>query len=719
MTGQLRSDRPPASASLPGASAELEDLLRRDGFAVGEWRVEPRRHRIVSDAGVRPLDPRLIDLLIALAVLPGEVLTRDELLRSVWKGTFVQENSLSQAISRLRRALGDDAGDPRYIETISRSGYRLVAAVDRTPAATGREQATAYRPLLFWAGAASLAALSLALTFDRSRAPSPPAAQVRPELTLVGNQFEPRLSPDGEHLAFAWQGAESASWDIWLQPIGADNPVRVTDHADPERLTAWSPDGQRLAFVRFSPQQKTCGIFSVPIVGGAAERLGDCIPGMRSLAWSPDGGVLAFDGFVADSSSPRALFLLDLARGERLQLTTPPAGILGDTGARFSPDGRLLAFTRKVGPFRHDVAVTAVTGGEVRLLTADRWGQVRGVDWTSDGAAVLLSSNRTGQFALWRVAVGGGTPERLPIHDAWVTQPSVSRAGGRLIYRTFRDAIDIWELPLDAAGEVAGEPLRRVPSSRSEQQPAWSPEGDAIAFISDRSGSLELWSGRPGGTELIRHTDLEGPLPGSPAWSPDGRFILFDAAVDGRATLWRVDRQSRRPQRLVRDSHDNCNGSFSRDGEKIYFASNREGAWDIWSVPAAGGAARRITAGGGFLAQESPDGARLYYARLEEPGIWRLPASGGEAERVLSDLDLPDWGSWVVADHGIYYLRRGPTTIAFADFDGAEPRSVYTPPKQIPFLGRALSLSADGRSLLFSMIDHSDDEVMTVDLAGL
>jgi len=734
--GQMPDPTECTDAEFRDAARSTEARLWRQGFTVGAWRVEPRRHRIVMGETERRLDPRLMSVLVALAVVPGELVTREELLETVWKETFVSENSLSKAISRLRGALGDERNDPRYIETISRSGYRLVATVghgwsprpsaaivETRPAALA---AQVYTPgpqgRGFWLLTSTAALIAALLMIGSQRATLPsPLPRVRPELTLVGNQFGPRLAPDGEHVAFAWQGNGSASnWDIWAQPIGADNPVQVTDHPFDERLPTWSPDGQRLAFVRFSGAEGVCGIFAVRIVAGrSGERLADCAPGIHSLAWSPDGQWLAHDGFAGEDTTTRVLFLVDLASGQRRQLTHPPAGILGDTNVRFSPDGALLAFEREVGRNRHDVAVVAVADGETRILTADRWGQVRGVDWSSDGASVLFSSNRTGQFVLWKVPVGGGAPKRVPIYDSWVTQPSLSRAGGRLIYRTFRDSVDVWELPLDDQGQAAGDPIRRVPSSRSERQPAWSPRASAIAFISDRSGSTELWSGLPDGTDLMRHTDLQGPLPASPAWSPDGQRIVFDVAVDGHADLWIVGRRSRRPHRLTGETSEERNGTFSRDGSRIYFASDRGGGWNIWRMPTADGTPQQVTTGGGFLAQESPDGRRLFYARLDEPGIWRMPVDGGTSVRVLSDLDLSDWGSWAVADHGIYYLRRGPTTVGFASFDGSPPRLVYAPPKQMPYFGRALSLSSNGRALLLTQIDHSDDEVMTVDMAGL
>ena len=193
----------------------------------------------------------------------------------------------------------------------------------------------------------------------------------------------------------------------------------------------------------------------------------------------------------------------------------------------------------------------------------------------------------------------------------------------------------------------------------------------------------------------------------------------IDTAVDGHADLWVVEQDSRRPVRLTRQPSEERNGTFSRDGRWIYFASDRSGAWHVWRMPSAGGPATVVTDAGGFLAQESMDGNHLFFVKLDEPGIWRSPVAGGEAEIILAELDLSDWGSWVVARTGIYFVRRNPTTIQFISFVDRTIRPVFTPSRQMPYLGRCLSLTGDGRSLLFTMIDHSDDEVMRVDLAGL
>ena len=737
MTEPSISENRPRLQKVP---ANLAAVLRRDGFHLDVWWVEPRRNRIVAAESERRLDPRVMEVLLHLASRAGEVISRDELSDAVWKDTFISENMVSQAISRLRKALGDDSQQPRFVETISKSGYRLVAkpqlqsepaAVDApeilktsAPAESemdGRRRDDSGRQtrITSWLLAVLAAALLGAWIWLGPSAPPPSAvARIVPELTLVGSQFEPTLSPKGDQIAFCWRANDQSPWSVWIQAVGADNPVRLTDEAVNERLPSWSPDGRSVAYARFTEEPPTCGIYRSPVLGGPAERLTDCGSQLRALHWSPDGKTLAMS--TRDSlDEPLRIELLDIDHGTTRKLTAPPDGILGDRAPVFSPDGSQIAFERRLHRSRHDVMIVNTAGGEPSPLTDDAWGQLRGLDWRSDGAAVIFSSNRSGQFSLWQVPVGGGEPARLPIDDTWVTQPSVSRSGGRLIYRTFRDVVDIWSLPLGADSTMTGEPIKQVSSTRSERHPAWSPTGEAIVFLSDRSGSTELWSGRPDGTELMRHTDLAGPLPGSPSWSPDGTRVIFDTAVDGRADLWIVSRDSRQSVRLTHESSEERNGTFSRDGKWIYFASDRSGAWQIWRMPSTGGPATAVTEDGGFLAHESFDGDHLYYVKLDQPGIWRLPVTGGTAEVVLADLDLSDWGSWAVGRTGIYFVSRGPTTIQFVDFTDGTIRPVFAPSRQIPYLGRSLSLSEDGHSLLFTMIDHSDDEVMRVELAGL
>ena len=110
---------------------------------IGDWRLDPLSGDLDGPAGRVRLEPKLLDLLRMLAEAEGQVLGHAELLQALWPGMIVGDDTIARSISRLRRALDDDARAPRYIETLPKRGYRLLAPV-RRPAADepGEGQAT-------------------------------------------------------------------------------------------------------------------------------------------------------------------------------------------------------------------------------------------------------------------------------------------------------------------------------------------------------------------------------------------------------------------------------------------------------------------------------------------------------------------------------------------------------------------------------------------------
>lgn len=122
--------------------ASLED------FRVGAFLVRPRLNRVAEGGRVVQVQPKIMDVLVKLAARPGEVVTKEELFETVWAGTHVSEHVLSRAISELRKIFGDRPRKSLYIETIPKTGYRLVAPVRRAdePSITAAEGRTEEAP---------------------------------------------------------------------------------------------------------------------------------------------------------------------------------------------------------------------------------------------------------------------------------------------------------------------------------------------------------------------------------------------------------------------------------------------------------------------------------------------------------------------------------------------------------------------------------------------
>ena len=99
-------------------------------YKFGPFLVDGGAYRLVKDGENVPLSPKIIDLLLFLAARPSILVSKDELFKALWPDVAVTDNALTQAVSELRQALGDDAANPRYVQTVARRGYRFISPVE-------------------------------------------------------------------------------------------------------------------------------------------------------------------------------------------------------------------------------------------------------------------------------------------------------------------------------------------------------------------------------------------------------------------------------------------------------------------------------------------------------------------------------------------------------------------------------------------------------------
>src|SRR5262249_49267487 len=315
-------------------------------FRIGDRLVQVALNRIRTPAETIRLEPKIMRVLVCLAERPGEVVSKERLFAEVWQGTYVSEDVLTRAIAELRRVFEDSASAPRVIETIRKSGYRLLVSPepirdDSTPAEPLPEvrlpRAVVTRAA-FAAVALAVALVTVAFFLWSRRQPSASRGpmRIRPLTSLPGNQRDPAISPDGTRVAFVWNGGSGDAYNLYVQLVDSESPLRLTHEPGVEdRVPAWSPDGQKLAFTRATAAG--CSILLIPSLGGAERNLGPCGDrDYRRLAWSPDGAWLAFAR--RDGSSRLAIDLTAVETGEQRPVTRPPQGILGDSSPSFSPD---------------------------------------------------------------------------------------------------------------------------------------------------------------------------------------------------------------------------------------------------------------------------------------------------------------------------------------------------------------------------------------------
>ncbi len=669
------------------------------------------------------LQEQPFQVLCMLLEHPGEVVTREELRGKLWPGdTFGDfDHGLNAAVRRLRDALGDDPDNPHFVETLARRGYRFIGNTG-IPAATPSARSRPWQ----WLSTTRIAAVvglvvcTLVLSFllyRHSIRPKAAPATVTAAVTNVGEKYTPSLSPEGQHLAFAWNGGAGPQFSLYVKVLGTEESLRLTRQGSIDFNPVWSPDGRYIAFCRILKGET--GIYTIPALGGAERRVRktlwedqdflQVIWSAGFLAWSPDGKLLVFSD-RASRNEPFSIFLLSLDSSEVRRLTSPPRS-LGDWDPAFSPDGQTMAFLRaSQGMAIYTVPVSG--GAEQRLFSdaTDHWG----LAWTSDGRDIVFANAGWPIHSgwLWKISLRGGEPERLQFGQEGI-EPSIQ--GNRLVYVRQMVNLNIWRRKLNSALST-GPSDRVISSTRMESGPQFSPDGSKIAFESTRSGAYEVWMCRSDGSGLVQLTHFNS-VTGTPRWSPDGQQIAFDSRAAGNADIFVVESQGGPPRKLTSETSNEVVPSWSRDGRWVYFASDRTGGWEVWKMPSTGGPATQVTRHGGFAGFESPDGKFLYYAKgLKVPGLWRIPTNGGEEIELISSLEAGYWGYWAVVDNGIYYLDMAAKPgIAFFDFTTHRTTRVFDLENRPAIEAPGLAVSSDKKTILYTQLDTLSSDIILVE----
>ena len=673
---------------------------------------------------LHPQPARVLALLLEQA---GEIVDREEIKQKVWVDSHVDfDLGINSCIRQIRIALGDDAEKPQFVETVTREGYRFITPVEDTQ---GRGRALK-RGINYAVIASLLITVGvlgwIVLSGDGPNEGSSPPSQTSPFTTLPGWEFDPAISPDGNFVVFAASEGRNSSDHLHVKQIGGDEILQITDAEANDFNPAWSPDGRRIAFLRYVEGEVGSEIFIVPVLGGTERRLASIATRYEAgpawkpgLDWSPDGQMLAF----ADKESPDeqdGIFLLSLETMEKRRLTTPPAEeATRDSLPAFSPDGRWVAFKRGKAVTGHQIYLVATAGGAPKLLRDSVSGLINGLDWVSDGSAVVFAFQGLGGKGLESVSLDGGKVSRLRAGEN--SAISVSIAGRSLVYTDYPGTnCNIWRMPGPASNDPSASHTKVLDSTQMDWQQRISPDGTKLAFTSWRSGYPTVWICDVDGNPCSKLTD-DGS--GGPSWSPDGTSIAYTADDEEKnRDVYIIGVDGGFARRLTTAKSDEGFPSWSEDGLWIYFTSNRTGERQIWKIPCEGGEPVQVTTGGGMEPIEH--GSFVYYVKFRAPAsykwvdLWRVPIEGGAEESVLTDL-LFERGNWTVWEESAVFrdwvVEGGSTVMKRFHLETGEVERLHEFDTSTGFCF-GTSVSTDGQWIYYSRAEPSrGSDVMLVE----
>jgi Tol biopolymer transport system component/DNA-binding winged helix-turn-helix (wHTH) protein len=579
--------------------------MQSEVYEFNGFRLDPKRRVLARLPEGVPLavTAKAFDALVYLVEHAGELVSREVLIKTLWPSTVVEENNLTQAISVLRRLLGEG-----HIVTVTGRGYQFVADVRRVSAdhkdgSSDQEQVTRHAgvrlsrvlPAGLLGGALVLGLASwfwLAGSSDDATHDPLQLADFRRLTDFEGTEEHAAISRNGDFVAFI--SDHDGGWDAWVGQIGSGEFLNLTQGRLPElrnpavRTLNFSPDGTLVVLWTRTPDDTGTGTvdagWAIPTLGGD---LRPYAPGIAELAWSADGQRIVYH----TSAVGDPMFVTSPGAGPGQQIYVGPEGIHNHFPI-WSRDGTFIYFAQGVPRDEMDIWRIPAGGGKPERLTfhnsrvsfptildeqtllylatsedgsgpwmhaldllngTSRRVNTGGVEYTSiaataDGRRLAATAARaTG--TLWRMPIGDGhagaaTATPLSAHDSRGFSPRLG--AGRLVYRAPKagSADSLWQLVDGAETELWNGAEGRVTAGA-----ALAPDGTRVVFPVRRSTGTQLYvMDVDGGAPRVLVDKVQ--VRGAPAWSPDGRWIAFAAMRSGKPRLFRISAEGGEPVQL-------------------------------------------------------------------------------------------------------------------------------------------------------------------------
>ncbi|MBD8526843.1 winged helix-turn-helix domain-containing protein [Pseudomarimonas arenosa] len=644
------------------------------------------------------LSPKACQVLWQLLQHAGETIGKEQLLDSVWSGQPRVPDVLVQAITEIRRGLGEElrAG----LRTIPKHGYRLelqVSWLDGKAPSNSSDDADS-RPPRHRASSVTLTLLSLLAValaswwvVRQETSTAPPDGQLRVGARL---SFEPgpdrqaALSPDGRLLAYVRPLAPGGVWKVHLRQPGLATPPQLLSSADTalELQPAWSNRGDRLAWLRIDDQG--CRFVIHRLADGQQQQVGDCFRDIAPpFAWSPDDRALLVTDRMESTQRALHLVLLDLLSGERRLLDYPRAEAQADYQPRLSPDRGHWAFLRSARQAT-ELWVMAVDGSQARQVTRFASG-LAGFDWLADGRGWLVVAAGTARPSWWQVDLSGS---RHPIDGPHLVQPSRAADADLWVAEQPASASVLWRGVGDQARPLA-------PSEQgSDQFPTPHPSG-GLLFVSNRRGPAELWW-LPVLDAPAQPLSSPADAFGRPLWWDQDSFLL--SVREG--SQWQLQRRwLHRPQTNTIDLAPYQVSELARVDQHWFAIGSRidnPGHSELLRLRLVDGEIQRAEPTGiAAIAVRSGEG-QLWIRQYLQRGVRQLDVQTlALGAAVGEDSHFLDWR---IEDGGLLYWRRSDLQrheLVWLDPQGQRPSRLELPADEVfnPFAG--LARTAQGELL--------------------
>lgn len=649
---------------------------------IGKWVVDPATLSLINGEQEATLRLKAMLLLLKLAERPGEVFTRDELIFAVWPETNATDDTLNSTIAQLRKVLVNDAAVPKYIATIPKRGYRLLAPVEPVNATTSESNAhnieqAVNRNVIDDVGkrgklapfthvkiqvalavlAVLIGVLWLVFGVDRHTNELPSQSHYHAKLLASETDAEsyPQFSNSGDRVVFVRVDINTGFGQLVVKDIRTEQELVLNDQPMIIANPVWSPNGEDIAYMYFDGL--SCRVNLVSSGGGPSRTVAECYAALAgtfrpSLDWLPSGNGLIIPQRAPGSESV-VLSMLNLATSDITQVSFLKQSAQGDSNQRVSADGSKIAFTRTSSTGVDRVGVIELASGKEQLFDLPL-SVIRGLAWT-DHNKLIIASNLRGRSETWELTTETGELHWLGIGGYGIVHVDFNPINRALIASEVHvdNNINIFQvdgIQGDAQHlnehinfkSLSVKRLKKIASSKSENLVSVSVDAQKITFIREFSAVSELWLDDISEENPKRLLRLDDTFVNSLSWSPQSKSLMLRLIKDAKSSvyIYEIDSGHFFP---VEPQEDNIYSAiWSESDNIIYYNTFKQGRWKIWEYQLSDGKRTLITNEGGNRLQLDVDNKRILFSHYSYLGIKALnyPQKGKENQQGTTPYKL-------------------------------------------------------------------------------
>ncbi len=717
-------------------------------YSFADFSLDPTRRVLERNGESIVLHPKAFELLLALIENRDRILTKNELLNTVWEGQFVEENNLAVQISTLRKVFGEKREEHRFIVTVPGKGYRFVAKVSAENHADndffdtefadngfGEKTKTSFvaadvplpketllppvkRNYFLWLSAGiGLLVLFSGIFFWRDGDRSQPKQLKLTKLTASGKVNAATLTPDGSYAVFAQKDSDGES--LWLKQIetGASMRIVAPQNLEYVGLTV-SPDNRFIYYSVFQANQADTPLYRIPLLGGAAEKIAEIETGV-SVSFSPDRRQFAFTESHAKLRETHLKIVDADGTNQQIVIQAKNESRIFETfranPVAWSPSDAEIAVAvveRSANESKAGILlVDPISGGE-RFLLAPSFGWISNLVWT-DAENVAFIAYNTDDWSSQVWTVSRKTGEARQLTNDLQKYLWLAAANGTLltVQQTGVSRLQIADFD-ETSGEIKP---REILNEAGIGYAAFGADG-SILYVSQTTGKREIWRVDKSGVNPTQLTVDAQVTDGFTVSRLDGSIVFSGIRGGGKRSLWLADADGKNFRKLT--DNDDIFPQFTPDGKSVVFQRGYIDNPTVLRIGINDKEPIQLVSTHSLKPNVSPDGSQTayYFMDKETDGVWRIGLISTATGEFLGKLSFPQMVNerrmrWHPSGKFITQVfNTGETAnLLLLPPDGGEARIISGLGK-----GKVSSFewSPNGKQIVFSQTDETRDAVL-------